>query len=287
MSLAVAARDAGHFTAAIGQADDGLALAAQLPPGPERTRDEARLRADRGGALTDLGRWSQAAADYDRAREDFEAIGETADALRGATLALRARDAAGEPVGLEPIRQLVADLEAAVDSQERTDGGLMADLEYARLWLLHALAAEGTEDLEEVVGIIEALRDDRPVLRAGTDQPDPVVARLCRPFTVLGARLRRLHNTVLVVIDPGLQGESHRQPVFLVVSGGSDRDELRWSLVAADRAQEALSHLSLCANEERQRLLTGQNSLYASPSDALTSAAAEAWSASLHRSGKR
>ena len=154
-------------------------------------------------------------------------------------------------------------------SSRARDAGLIGDLEYARRWLLSALAEEAGGSLEEIVAIVEELRDDRPALRAGTDQPDPVVVRLCRPFTVLGARLRRLPRTALLVLEPGLAGGREPPPVIFVVSSGEHGEPLRWRLDVAGPAGPALAELRRRAGSERERLLSGEMPVDGAPSDAL------------------
>jgi len=264
-----------QFAAGIDQADAGLALVAQIPDGAERTRADAELRSNRARALLYIGRCGEAAAEFDRARQAFEEVGDSIEAVRTASGALSARAGAGEPIDASAVRQLLEDLEAAEQTETFRGAELAADLEYARRWLLTLLAEEGTQDLEEVVAIIEVLRDDRPLLRAGIDRSDPVVVCLCRPFKLLGARLRRLPDTTLVIFEPGLAGGRERPAVFLVVSSGDGR----WRLVDAGSAGDALSDLRRCANEERERLLTGEIPMHAAPSDALRDAAVAAWRA--------
>ncbi len=264
-----------QFAAGIDQADAGLALVAQMPDGAERTRADAELRSNRARALLYIGRCGEAAGEFDCARQAFEAVGDPIEAVRTASGALSARAGAGEPIDAGAVRGLLEDLEAAEQTETFRSAGLGADLEYARRWLLSLLADEGTQDLEEVVAIIEVLRDDRPPLRAGIDRSDPVIVRLCRPFTLLGARLRRLPDTTLVIFEPGLAGGRKRLPVFLVVSSGDGR----WRLVPAGSAGDALRELRGRATEERERLLTGEISMHAAPSGGLRDAAAVAWRA--------
>ena len=63
-----------------------------------------------------------------------------------------------------------------------------------------------------------------PDMRSGTTNPDPVVARLCRPFTVLGARLAALPDTTLLVLEPGHhhhRGRAPPAPLVLTISPAS------------------------------------------------------------------
>jgi hypothetical protein len=283
LTLSSAANDQGQLVAAIGQADDGLALTAQMTDGPERTQCEARLRSNRAGALLGLGRPAEAAADFERAKDGLAAIGATTDGLRVSFAALRARYSAGQRVGSAAVRRLVAGLEAAAGSRTRSDGSLMADLEHARRWLLSVLAEEGSGDLETVVGLIEALRGDQLLARGGTHQPDPVVARISRPFTLLRARLGKLRDTTLVILEPRLGGERERAMVCLVISSPGDGEALRWHLLTTSAAGEKLRDLENRAADERERLLTGEMPLRAAPSKTLSKAAAAAWEALPHQ----
>ncbi len=278
LTLSGAAAREQKFAAAIGQADDGLALTEQMPEGPERQRYEAELRSNRAVVLASLGRSAEAAAEFDRAAQGLKALGATADALGVSVSTLRARDAAREIVRVDEVRQLTVDIAAAAKRGE-SKGGLMADFEYAQRWLLSMLAEEPTQDLAEVMALFETLHDSSPVLRAGTGQPDPVVARMCRPFTVLGARFGRLRDTALVVVDPGLGGERLRPPVFLAASSGGDGEAIRWRLVPDHSAGKALRTLQHFANAERERLLTGELPLHAASSESLRDAASAAWQA--------
>jgi CHAT domain len=106
------------------------------------------------------------------------------------------------------------------------------------------------------------------------------VAHLCRPFTVLGARLGALPDTVLLVLDPGMQGVRRHPPVFLAVAGGGDPGAPRWELAATDDpGAEALAALSRAATRERERLVSREVPIRSDPSEALRSAARRAWSA--------
>jgi hypothetical protein len=279
LTLSTAAGNEQRFGAALGQTDDGLVLVGQLPPGPQQARLTAELRANRATALLLMERSAEAAAEFDRAREGFLAIGATADALRIATAAKRAQEGAGEAVSSETLRRLVSDMEEAIDNQSGGHGDLMVDLEDARRWWLSMLAEARTNDIETIVGIIERLRDDQPNLRSGGEHADAVVKRVSRPFTVLAARLGMLPDTALIVLEPGLSGARERAPVFLVVSSRGPGDALRCQLTQSHEAGVALNDLGRQATAEREALLTGEVSLRAAPSTSLTSAAAAAWAA--------
>jgi hypothetical protein len=278
LGLATIASRHQSFAAAVGQADDGLALVARLSEGPDRARTEAELRSNRAAALYYLGRYAEAAAEAERARTAFAALGATSAALRLRFSVLRAREGMGIDVHSGEVGALVAELEAQV-KQEPTDGDLQHDLEGARRWWLSTLADDGTPDIEQVIGIVEVLRDDQPALRAGTIFADPVVRGLCRPFTVLGQRLRALDRTALVVLEPGIRGDPVRPPLFLVIASEGGGRPLRWHLVPAGDAGERLQALGRVADDERGRLLTGEVALHGPPSPTLEDAAAAAWNA--------
>jgi hypothetical protein len=289
--LGSTANEAGRFQAALGQADDALALTRRLEAGDGRDGIEAELRANRAGALLKLGRAPEAARDFAYAEERLRALGRPAEALRVRLGTLRARAAAGEPVPRPAVTSLLTELERAVEEQR--DGAIMRDLELARRWRLAVLAEHGTgepdehsepdepgglnsaDPLDEVVSLIETLRGDRPLLREVSDHRDPVVARLCRPFTVLGARLAMLPDTVLLVLEPGMvdtTGDADG-PIVLTISG---RD--RWHLVKGPVSMvEALRRLSTAAARERDRLNTRELPLRGHPSAELRQAAAAAW----------
>lgn len=161
-------------------------------------------------------------------------------------------------------------LEAQVTLAPGGDGRLMAMLEYARRFYLFQLARDGGADLETVIGLIEVLRGDRPLLRQATGDADPVVARVTRPFVILGERLRKLPDTVLVAIEPQIEGPGHT-PVFLVIAGGG------WHLATSDSAHSALYTLVTRADDERQALLTGERMPRSAPSARLVEAAETGW----------
>ena len=146
----------------------------------------------------------------------------------------------------------------------------MAMLEYARRFQLFQLARDGGADLETVIGLIEVLRDDRPLLRQATGDADPVVARVTRPFVILGERLRKLPDTALVAIEPQIEGPGYT-PVFLVIAGDG------WHLATSDSAHLALYALATPADDERQALLTGERMPRSAPSAGLVDAAETGW----------
>ena len=157
-----------------------------------------------------------------------------------------ARRDAGEPVTREAVGSLLAETERALD---RPGGDEMADLEQLRRWYLVLLAEQGAGELEEIVALIELLRDDRPDLRSGTTNPDPVVARLCRPFTVLGARLAALQDTTLLVLEPSVAAGARTARAHDL--GRS------WQLSKGPAALfDALQDFSATAARERERLNT-------------------------------
>jgi hypothetical protein len=104
-------------------------------------------------------------------------------------------------------------------------------IEYARRLPLSQMAREGADDLEAVIGLVEMLRDDRPLIRRLMTEDEPVLARVSRPFTILGERVRRLSGAVLVVIERQVEG-SDQTPVCLAVSANG------WHLAASETAHE-------------------------------------------------
>ena len=268
-----------QFAAAVGQADDGLVLTSQLPEGPDRARPEAELRSNRARALQGLGRHVEAAAEWEQARAAFAGLGDTVAMARLGLGLLGAKAGADLQAHGGEVAALVTELEANVE-QEPTDGSLRDDLEVARRWWLSTLADDGTADIERIVGIVEVLRDDQPVIRTGTTSADSVLQRLCGPFTLLAHRLRTLSRTAVVVLEPGIRiGAQVRPPLFLVMASEGSGRPLRWHLVPAAGAADGLAELGRVANVERERLLTGEVALHGAPSRALEDAAAAAWRA--------
>jgi len=272
LTLSSAATDLRKFAASVGQSEDGLALAGKLPPGRERDRLTARLRANRARALLMLGRAAEAATEYDLALDGLYQAGATGDAMVIALMPMIARAAAGEAVSIAELARAVATQEAQAAALDGGDGELMGVLEYARRLLLSKLAREGTDDLEAVLGLIEVLRGDRPLIRRLMTDDDPVLARISRPFAILGERLRRLPGTVLVVIEPQLTGPG-QTPVLLTVSADG------WHLAAAESGHESLYALAHRADTERQALLTGEILPHTPPSADLVEAAEAGWRA--------
>lgn len=275
LSLGAAATSALQFSAALGQADDALALVRRLPEGPERDVTEAELHANRASALVTLGRAPEAVHEFEDAAQRFRSLGRSAAALHVRFAALWARSDAGEPIGIEAVGSLLTETEEAAGQMERLSGHVMADLELLRRWYLVMLAEHGAGTLEEVVAVIELLRDDRPLMRSGTDNPDPVVARLCRPFAVLGARLAALPDTALLVLEPGLTSnveDAPPAPLVLTIAAGG------WHLANGPQSMfEALGRLRSTAARERERLNTRELPLQSEPSADLRQAAADAW----------
>jgi hypothetical protein len=278
LALSVAAEDERRYASALGQLDDALILAGQLPEERQRTRLTAEIRANRATDLWLLGRPAEAAAEFDRLSVDFRAQGAFVDAQRMDTNALRARHQAGEPVSTEAAAERVFAMEAAAAVLPGHHDGLMIDLEDARRWQLSMLAEEHTTDIDGVIRLLEALRDDQPHLRGGF-HADRAVTHVSRPFTVLAARLRMLPDTTLVVVEPGQSGVREPAPVFLVVSSRGPGEALRWELASSAAAGIALNDLGRCASVERDALLSGEISVRAAPSQTLTSVAAAAWTA--------
>jgi CHAT domain len=272
LTLSSSADDLRNYAAALGQSEDGLALAGRLPPGRERDTLTARLHANRARALLGLGRATEAVDEYDVALEGLHAAGATADAAVIALSPMIARAGAGEPVSTAELTRAIATMEAQAALLEGGDGRLMAMIEYARRLLLSQMAREGADDLEAVIGLIEVLRDDRPLIRRLMTDDDPVLARVSRPFAILGERLRRLPGTVLVVIEPQIEGPGHT-PVFLTVSANG------WHLAVSETAHEALYGLVRQADAERETLLTGEIAPRTPPSVALIEAAEAGWRA--------
>lgn len=271
--LASTANAVGRSQAALGQADDALALTQQLEAGRGRDVTEAELYSNRAGALLRLGRAADAARDFSLAEERLRMLGMRDEALRVRLGMLRARAAAGEPIPRAVVTSLLANLERA--AEQRPDGAIMRDLEEARQWQLLLLAEHGTDDLDEVVSLIETLRGDRPEMRDAAEYPDPVVARLCRPFTLLGTRLAALPDTVLLVLEPSIGDtwEDASGPILLTISSGD-----QWHLAkGAVTTFEALRRLNHAAAREQERLNTRELPLRGPPSAALRQAAAEAW----------
>ena len=181
-----------------------------------------------------------------------------------------ARVAAGEPMDTAELIHAITMLEAQVALAPGGDGRLMAMLEYARRFYLFQLARDGGADLETVIGLIEVLRGDRPLLRQATGDADPVVARVTRPFVILGSGCGKLPDTVLVAIEPQIEGPGHT-PVFLVIAGGG------WHLATSDSAHSALYTLVTRADDERQALLTGERMPRSASSARLVEAAETGW----------
>ena len=278
-ALGSAASNARHFTRALGLADDALTLAARLPRGSQRSREEAQLRSNRARALFGLRRPADAVSDFEWAAATLESIGDTTDALRVRTGLMAARAEAGHAVDTSVVRQLLADLESEVARLDRPDGALMEDLEAIRRLHLSLLAEDAGADLEEVVGLIEEIRGDRPIMRDGRDYPDPVVARLCRASTLLGSRLETLPDTLLLVLEPGVSIEGRRWPLFLTISSGHEAEKVRWRVaVSNETAADALTALQRAAAAERAKLVTGEIAVHSAPSEALIHDATRAWS---------
>ncbi len=277
-ALAASAERARLFDKALAQATETLALVARLPEGA-RSRLEAEARTNRANALFTLGRSEEAAAEYDLADGAFVAMGAVVDALLPRIGALRARGDAGDGVSTDSVARLLHDAESAAETAEgRSDGTLMGSVEFLRRWYLSLLAEHGSGDLEEIVSLIELIRGDRPLMRDGRDHDDAVVARLCRPFTVLGSRLAALPDTLLLVFEPRMFGRRPRPCVFLTVAGGGS-DGLSWQLVTGDDATEpALTELARAAAHEQERLATREVPILSEQSPALTEAAERAWS---------
>jgi hypothetical protein len=175
ITLADAVDREKQYEQAVAEAEKGWALVERLPDGAERTRFAAQLRSNRARACLHLDRFTEAAADYERARRDYDAIGDEMEAVRVASAELAARSGGDESIDVATLRHQVAALEAVAARQQGRFYGLEADLEQTRRWLLSTLAQEGTSDLQEVIGTIEVLRYDRPALRA---KPTPRIRLL-------------------------------------------------------------------------------------------------------------
>jgi CHAT domain-containing protein len=276
-ALVAAAEGARLFDKALALAGDTLALVSRLPEGTRRTRLEAEARTNRANTLFVLRRAEEAAREYDVADRMFVELGAEVDALLPRIGSLRARSDAGD-VSTDSVVRLLRDVERATETAEgRSNGTLMGSVEFLRRWYLSLLAEHGSDDLEEIVALIELIRGDRPLMRDGRDHEDAVVARLCRPFTLLGARLTALPDTVLLVFEPRMFGARPRPCVFLTVSAG-DGDGLRWRLSAGgDTTEPALTELARVAAREQERLATREIPVRSEPSTALTEAAEHAW----------
>ncbi|HEY7043334.1 MAG TPA: CHAT domain-containing protein [Nocardioidaceae bacterium] len=273
LGLSSAALGTHEFATAVAQADDGLALAGQLPEGTDRSGVQAELKANRGNALAMLGRTRDAAADYDTAMVAFDEAGDQTAALSMRLAKLTVRHDAGEDVTDVEVQAMIAELEDEVHRVPNS-GRLRGELERTRRWWLSLLAQKESDDTERAVGLIEVLRDDQPVLRTGTRSQDHVLDLLCRAATVLRARLRALADTVVVVLEPGIRtGDRLYPPVFLVMAGGES------TLVPSGDAAGRLAELGRIASIERERLLTGETTLNSPASGRLTEAAVAAWKA--------
>jgi hypothetical protein len=268
LALTSAANDGHRFTPALVQSVRGLTIMLRLPPGPEHDQLTAGFRAERGRTFLGLGRESDAVREYDAAAAGFRSVGATVEATVASFTARFARAVAGTPIGSAELAQAVATLEPLAPMSV----GAARTLELARHWLLSQLAREGTEDLETVIDLIEVLHAGRPHHRAAMTHPDPVVARVTRPFAILGERLRKLPGTVLVTMEPDVEGLG-RSPVYLVVSAES------WHLVRSEGSQEAVGELERRAETEHQALLTGELLPHTPPSASLVEAAEAAWRA--------
>src|SRR6266571_2005249 len=103
----------------------------------------------------------------------------------------------------------------------------MADLEQARRLYLSLLARPGSgATLEEVVSVLEAVRDDIPIFREAASWDDPTISRLSRPFGVAGRRLSTLNDSVLMVHEPGMDG-----PLFVILESGAAGQAIEMRLV--------------------------------------------------------
>ncbi|MBO3749816.1 CHAT domain-containing protein [Streptosporangiaceae bacterium NEAU-GS5] len=283
-SLAHAASAAGNHRAALGQAEDAVALTRRLRPGRARERREAEAHANRASKLYALGRPAEAAGDYAVATERLLRLDQPEDALRTRAALLHARASSGEAVALAEVRALLAEMERFAADTRGRGGALMEDLEYLRRRHLVLLAAEdggGQDDdgLDEIILLVEQLRGDRPLLRDGSPHPDPVVARLRRPFGVGATRLAALPDTVLLALEPGIGNAAGLTdpPVVLTVAGGGP-GRARWRLAEGGREMhDALRELTNVAARERDRLNTRESPLHGPPSPALRQAAAQAW----------
>jgi hypothetical protein len=275
LSLSSAASDHTAWTAAVGQADDGLALCTQMPDGDERVRLESELHTNRGRALGGLQRVRDAIGEYDSARVGFESIGEDVSALRVRASAMFGRFVTGELRDVESLRDLVSELESAADLHPRERGMLEQDVEAMRRLWLAMLAGEPQQAFGDIVGLLEVLHGEQSPLSVGTVN-DRVADRLRFPFTVSGTRFARLPNTAIIAFEPGVSDD--HPPVFFVASTVGD-DKIEWQLVSGGGAGEALRELAHRVRTERDRILTGEIVPDSPVSTSVCDAASAAWNA--------
>jgi len=282
IELGGAAAGAGRHQAALAQCNDALPLLARLPPGPERELSYNEVRSNRGTVLMRLGRPAEAAAAFGEAEDGFVQLGKPQEALRARVAARWARAEAGEPVDPADLKSLLEDLERTFDEAGHDRGSLARDLEAYRRWYLVVLAQAGAGQLEEVIGLLETLRGDRPIMRAAADDEDPVLARLCAPFAVLGSRLRSLPDTVLLVLEPsvGATADTLHPPVVLTLSCGDGFAEPRWDLALADESlTPAMTAFLDAVSAERELLNLRALPIQHPASAALRDASATLWAA--------
>ncbi len=259
---------------AVARAESGLRLVAKARPGPKQRRREAELRTNRANGLVRLGRLEAAREEFAKAQVVFEELGAVTAALRCRQGALAARFMAGGQVDAPALRAFISEFEGAVNQLTRSDGGAMADLEQARRLYLSLLARPGSgATLEEVVSVLEAVRDDIPIFREAANWDDLTMDRLFRPFGVAGSRLSTLRDSILVVHEPGMDG-----PLFVILESGAAGQVIEWHILSGgEGTSQALSELAMAAEDERARLIAGEVPLRSPPSGRLLDAGDRAW----------
>jgi hypothetical protein len=253
--------DLGNFEQAL---DDDEAAAAEFTAGidalaPVRGDPEAegwvqKLEFNRANALLRLGEVDEAIAVYEATIEGFRRSGEREAELRSRYALLFARRRGRSEDVFDELRELVADYEQL--GRDGDDRALLKQVLEPAYRLLLTLLAERPLDedgLEEIFGLVAALRDER--LLAGLHELEQTGARapafLRRPLQLLDRRLARLPHTALLVWEAGVDcivhvclasGRGALHDRVVVATGGPELAAAAEALTgAANRAADELS----------------------------------------------
>jgi tetratricopeptide (TPR) repeat protein len=230
----------GRFADAVRETELALKALEPVSADPQAAARVRELRFNRANGLARSGREVEAVSAYERLEDECRAAGEAEAALRTRYARLHHQWRAGRGAAIrDDLRRLVADYQALLRSTG-TDG-----LEYAAARvaldqpyrLLLTVLAEGRsgglDSLQELLGIVAALRDESSVVEA-----DPVAGlpaadlprALGSPVGLLDRRMRRLPGAVLLVLEPGVDCA-----VFIVLEGGNAPTAGRLTVATAGR----------------------------------------------------
>ena len=258
---------------------EGVELLDGAPDRPDVQQLRARLSFNAANELSKMGRYGEATPHFARALEAFVQLGAAEPALRARHALLVNRFKAGDG----DRATLRAEVEAiAVEYESLDDGGdaVRQNLDSAyRLWL--TLAAPDTHDdaklTHRFLGQLYALREGLGTFaRDWASGPARATSQvILSEVAVLGARLGRLENAVLLVLESGVD----RVVLTTIRSGDEPLAARVRTAVGGDALAPALESMVQSYRAATEDLIQRTLPVKSEPGDELMAACQATWDA--------